>query len=135
MPDRRDLKLDMYEISPSAYRELYYFCLQYGEMKQRLGDIYSISSGRICAAAKGADTSDVTAKKAIAAAKLRTSIELIERAARQADDEIDGYILRNVTEGEGYTYLRHTLGMPCGRNKFYKARRKFFYILWKGKGN
>ena len=135
MPDRRDLKLDMYEISPRAYRELYYFCLQYGEMKQRLRDIYSVASGRISAMPKGTDISDSTAKKAMAAAQLRTNIELIERAARQADDEIDGYILRNVTEGAGYTYLRHAMNMPCGRNKFYKARRKFFYILYKNRGN
>ena len=93
------------------------------------------ASGRISAMPKGTDISDSTAKKAMAAAQLRTNIELIERAARQADDEIDGYILRNVTEGAGYTYLRHAMNMPCGRNKFYKARRKFFYILYKNRGN
>lgn len=135
MPDRRDLKLDMYEISPRAYRELYYFCLQYGEMKARLRELYSVASGVISAMPRGTDIADSTAKKAMAAAQLRTNIELIERAARQADDEIDGYILRNVTEGTGYTYLRHALNMPCGRNKFYKARRKFFYILYKNRGN
>ena len=135
MPERRDLKLDSYEISPSAYREMYYFCLQYKEMKQRLHDIYSIASGRISAMPRGGDVADSTAKKAIAAARLRTNIEMIERAARQADDEIDAYIIKNVTEGAGYTYLRNAMNMPCGRNKFYKARRKFFYLLYKGRGN
>lgn len=133
MPDRRDLKLDKYEISPCAYRELYYFCQQYDEMKKKLCDLYSLKSGRITGMPKSTDVADETPQKAMTAAKLRGNIELIERAARQADDEIDGYILRNVTGGEGYTYLRHTLGMPCSRNKFYKARRKFFYILYKSR--
>ena len=31
MPMKKDLKLDQYDISPYAYRELHNFCLQYPE--------------------------------------------------------------------------------------------------------
>ena len=36
MPMKKDLKLDQYDISPYAYRELHNFCLQYPEKKRRL---------------------------------------------------------------------------------------------------
>lgn len=130
MSNRKDLKLDKYEISPRAYRELYYFCLQYGEMREKLKNIYtSVQNIKISTQPHGTDLSDETPKRAIAASKLRRNIEMIERSARLADDEIDGYLLKNVTEEMSYTYLRNSLGMPCGRTKFYRARRKFFYLL------
>ena len=41
MPMKKDLKLDQYDISPYAYRELHNFCLQYPEKKRRLRELES----------------------------------------------------------------------------------------------
>lgn len=46
MPMKKDLKLDQYDISPYAYRELHNFCLQYPEKKRRLRELESPFAGR-----------------------------------------------------------------------------------------
>ena len=45
MPMKKDLKLDQYDISPYAYRELHNFCLQYPEKKRRLRELESPFGG------------------------------------------------------------------------------------------
>jgi len=133
VPDKRDLKLNSANISKSAYREMYYFCRRYNEMKEKLTGIYSPATSSITGMPKAYERQDKTADKAIKAAKLSYDISLIENAAKSADDQISGYILKNVCGGSSYDYLKNTLGMPCGRNQFYKARRLFFYNIYKNK--
>lgn len=131
--DKRDLKLSKYNISPKRYRELYYFCLQYEEMKERIESIYSLQSTKLDNNIQSNSTSDATQKKALAAEKLSKEVELIEQTAIAAGSEIYQYLLMNVTNQVPYTYLRYDMGMPCGEKYFYKARRKFFYLLDKNK--
>lgn len=55
-------------------------------------------------------------------------VNIIEDAAREADEEICEYIIRSVV----YDIPFHKLeleGIPCGSEKFYNARRKFYYLL------
>ena len=73
--------------------------------------------------------SDLTAKYAIKKAQYGERIELIERAAREADEFLYPYILRAVTEGLAYTYLRSRLDIPCGRDMYYDRYRRFFWLL------
>ncbi|MEL7568932.1 MAG: hypothetical protein AAGU14_00045 [Eubacteriaceae bacterium] len=127
--DKRDINLTKYDISPKRYRELYYFCLQYEEMKEKLNSIYSLQSTRLDNNIQSSSTLDLTQKKALAAEKLSREVELIEQTAIAADNEIYQYLLMNVTNQVPYTFLRYDLGMPCGEKYFYKARRKFFYLL------
>lgn len=126
--DKRDINLTKYDISPKRYRELYYFCLQYEEMKEKLHSIYSLQSTRLDNNIQSS-SSDQTIKKALAAEKLSREVELIEQTAIAAGSEIYQYLLMNVTNQVPYTYLRYDMGMPCGEKYFYKARRKFFYLL------
>lgn len=127
--NKRDISLTKYDISPKRYRELYYFCLQYDEMKERLESIYSLQSSKIDNNVQSNSISDSTQKKAIAAEKISTKMELIEQTAIEADSQIYQYLLMNVTNQVPFTYLHYDLGMPCGEKYFYKARRKFFYLL------
>ncbi len=131
--NKRDLNLSKYGISPKRYRELYYFCLQYEEMKEKLKSIYALQSSKFDSNIQSNVASDPTQKKAIAAAKISKDLEIIEQTAIEADDEIYQYLLMNVTNQIPYTYLRYDLGMPCGHDKFYKARRRFYYLLDKKK--
>lgn len=129
MPRKHDIKLDKYEISRNRYRELYNFCLQYNEKKERLKSLYALTIPQIQDRVQSSITADQTQKKAIAAEKLSRDISLIEQTAIEADSEIHEYVLMNVTNQVPYTYLRYEMYMPCGQDKFYKARRKFFYLL------
>ena len=63
------------------------------------------------------------AEKAIS---LKKDIEMIEQSAIEADSNIYGYILRNVTEKILYEYM----DVPCGRRQFYEKRKLFFCILY-----
>ena len=62
--------------------------------------------------------------------KLEKDIEAIEQCAVAADPEIYQYIIKSVTEGVKYEFLK----VPASRKKFYRARRKFFYLLDQKKG-
>ena len=120
MPSKRDISLSKYDISKERYRELYYFCQQYKEKKERLKDCYSIGSPGLSDTPKGGCTSDVVARQA----------EAIEQCAVAADPEIYQYVIKSVTEGVKYEFLK----VPASRKKFYRARRKFFYLLDRKKG-
>lgn len=39
------------------------------------------------------------------------------------------YIIKGVTEGKSYTYLKTKLGIPCGRDMYYERYRKSFSYL------
>ena len=53
-------------------------------------------------------------------------INLIEQTAHEADSYLYEYIIKGVTEGKSYTYLKTVMGIPCGRDMYYDRYRKFF---------
>lgn len=55
-------------------------------------------------------------------------VGIIKDAAIEADAEISDYIIKAVTQDIPYWKMELD-GMPCGHDKFYNARRKFYYIL------
>lgn len=134
--NKRDVNLSQYNISRYAYRELYSFCLQHAEKKQRLSDLRcGIRAQTYSDMPHGTELSDNTAKYAILAAKLSTDIEQIEQSAIEADSGIYECIIAGVTQqGANYEILRAFKAMPCGKNYYYKRRRYFFYILAKKRG-
>ena len=56
-------------------------------------------------------------------------MKMVEQAAIAADDVLYPYILKAVTEDLSYTYLDMAMNIPCGREKYYKIQRKFFWEL------
>jgi hypothetical protein len=72
---------------------------------------------------------DPTGARATARAYYSERIKLVEQAAQEADKYLWHYILRAVTEGLSYTYLKTKLDMPCGKDMYYDRYRKFFWIL------
>lgn len=56
-------------------------------------------------------------------------IQLLERVAKDADNYLWRYILKAVTEGLSYTYLRTKLDIPCGKDMYYDRYRRFFWLL------
>ena len=121
--------LDDFEISKYAYRELFYYCLQYPEKKHKLKNCYGLSSHSY-KISTSSDLSDPTAAHAIRAAKLSESCEMIEKTAQSVGGELALYILKNVTEGVPYCGL----GIPQGEHQFYNLRRRFYLELARQKG-
>lgn len=58
---------------------------------------------------------------------------MVIEACVGADPTLADYILKAVTEGYSYTYLKTMLGIPCGRSMYFDRYRKFFWLLSKAR--
>lgn len=120
-----------YWINKHRHYELKHFCLQYNEWKKA----YAACNEAIIFASEfdrmpsSNAPSDLTAKYAIKKAQYAEKIKLIERIAMEADDYLYPYILKAVTEGLSYTYLKTRMEIPCGKDMYYNRYRKFFWLL------
>ena len=134
MPRNYDLSLSKeFNISRHRYRELKEFCLQYGEKKEELRQLYSLSSIPPDVAVMGGEPGKPTERKAMRAVQLKKDVELIDKALTDVCGKDIGLIpllKRNVTEGVGFDSLGC---VPCGSRSFYRLRRKFFFLLDKEK--
>ena len=120
-----------YYIDKHRHYELKHFCLQYPTWK-RLHDeaLNSCITAAKLERESGTNVhSDITAKYAIRKAHYSEKIKLIEQAAIDADEYLYPYILKAVTEGLSFTYLKTVLEIPCGKDMYYDRYRKFFWLL------
>lgn len=120
-----------YYIDKHRYYELKHFCLQYGEWKKAYTSCCEsiIFASRYEEMPASSMPGDLTAKYAMKRAQYAEKIKLIERIAKEADEFLYPYILKAVTEGLSYTYLKARLEIPCGRDMYYDRYRKFFWLL------
>lgn len=124
-----------YHIDKHRHYELKHFCLQYPDWKRTYSEI-SGTGGTVSSFDRMPSSNlpgDPTAKKAIAKARLTERIEMIEKIAKETDDCLYEYILKGVTEGLSYTYLKSRLNIPCGRDMYYDRYRRFFWLLSKAR--
>lgn len=120
-----------YWISKHRHYELKHFCLQYPMWKKEyaLSGIPSISSAMKERFSSTNMPGDPTASFAMKRAYYAERIELIEKTAKDADKFLYEYILKAVTEGLSYTYLKAKLKIPCSRDMYYDRYRRFFWLL------
>lgn len=120
-----------YYIDKHRYYELKHFCLQYAEWKKAYASCCEaiIFTTKYSEFSSSDMPSDLTAKYAMKRAQYGERIKMIETLAKETDDFLYPYILRAVTEGLSYTYLKTKLNMPCGRDMYYDRYRKFFWLL------
>ena len=125
-----------YHIDKHRHYELKHFCLQYPEWKRTYATIDEpyISLSSIDNMPKGNLPGDPTARRAMTRVQLIERIEMIERVAKEADQQLYNYILKAVTEGLSYTYLKSRLDIPCGKDMYYDRYRRFFWLLSKVRG-
>lgn len=120
-----------YYIDKHRYYELKHFCLQYREWKKAY--VSCNESIMFASQIENARTtnvpSDITAKYALKRAQYAERINMVEKAAMEADEFLYSYILKAVTEGLSYTYLKSKLDIPCGRDMYYDRYRRFFWLL------
>lgn len=119
-----------YWIDKHRHYELKHFCLQYPTWKRE----YAASKPSIASSANERMPStnipgDPTANIAMRSARYSEKMRLIEKAAMEADDVLQAYILKGVTEGLSYTYLKTQLGIPCSKDTYYDRYRRFFWLL------
>lgn len=119
-----------YWISRHRYYELKHFCLQYPEWKKQYNAEKEAWRKKIFPEIhKDSTYGDPTMFKAMTLYELDSKITLVEKAAIEADRELASYILKAVTEGRSFAYLKSRLEMPCERDMYYDRYRRFFYIL------
>lgn len=120
-----------YYIDKHRHYELKHFCLQYPDWKRTYAEIdgSTIATTSFNKIPSGNLPGDPTGKRAVAKARLSERIKMIESIARETDDYIYDYILKAVTEGLSYTYLKSRLDIPCGKDMYYDRYRRFFWLL------
>ena len=121
-----------YWIDKHRHYELKHFCLQYPMWKKTYTalDNLSITTSKLSSDTYGSTApSDTTAKCAIRKAYYSEKMQLVEKAALEADETLWIYILKAVTEGLSYTYLRTRMNIPCGKDLYYDRYRRFFWLL------
>lgn len=125
-----------YYIDKHRYYELKHFCLQYNEWKKNYAACNEsiIFASKFEKEASSNVPSDITAKYAIKRAYYADRIKTVEKAALEADEFLFPFLLKGVTEGLSYTYLKTKLEMPCGRDMYYDRYRKFFWLLSESRG-
>lgn len=125
-------KKNPYYITPHRYYELKYFCLQYPEWLKSISDIETsllMSTSVYKISSDSNEWVDPTGNAATSLAYLKRNIKMVKDAVEKTDSGISWFLLKAVTEGVSYTYLRTVLEMPCGKGYFYKAYRKFWWVL------
>lgn len=127
-------KKNPYWISVKEFRTVYYFALQYREWKQEY-DILANKGPGIAGYGDQEHISDgcsSTERNAMKLAALSAKIDMIESTLKDAASDIYEYLLIGVTEeGASYKYLRMKYDIPCGKDYYYAARRRFYWKLSK----
>lgn len=123
-----------YWISKHRYYELKHFCLQYPMWKKAyaaLDDLMISAPNFEKIPSLSTIPADPTAQYALLRIHYSERLEMVKRVAMNTDEALYVYILKAVTEGLSYDYLRLRLGMPCGKDMYYDRYRKFFWLLSK----
>lgn len=120
-----------YWIDRHRYYELKHFCLQYPTWKEmyHMYEEPCISSSAFEQMHSSNVPSDPTAKYAMLKAQYAERIEMVEEAAKTADKDLYKYILKAITEGLSYTYMKTRMDIPCSKDMYYDRYRRFFWIL------
>lgn len=124
-------KKNEYWIEKHRYYELKHFCLQYPIWKKAYVALDGLSKrpADLAIFSKTRNLGNPTAKCAEARLFYSDRMDLVERACADTDTELSTYILKAVTEGLSYDYLRTTLDIPCCKDVYYQMYRRFFWIL------
>lgn len=120
-----------YWISKHRYYELKHFCMQYPDWKRAYSELCDTNLPLSMIETTPTDNlpGDPTVKRALMKTFCSERIELVEKTALKADQCLHDYIIKGVTEGKSYTYLKTVLDIPCGRDMYYDKYRKFFWLL------
>lgn len=128
-------KKNKYWIDKNRFYELKYFCLQYPLWKKayELLDGFHICSYDLTDISRSNLPGDPTGNFVNERSTYFERMKVIEQATIDSDPYLASYILKAVTEGYSYSYLKARLEIPCSRDTYYDRYRRFFWILDKTK--
>lgn len=120
-----------YWIEKHRHYELKHFCLQYPIWKKAYSSLNGMlgRSDALGAFGRTRHTSNPTERIALLKQYYSTHMEIVERIAKKTDSELAEYILKGVTEGWSYDILKARMNIPCCKDVYYAAYRKFFWLL------
>ena len=120
-----------YWLEKHRHYELKHFCLQYPIWKSACNSLTGLSCKPqdLAVFGKTRKTSNPTERIAILKNYYSTRMGMIEEAAQKTDQDLAEYIIKGVTEGWSYDILKVKMGIPCCKDVYYTAYRKFFWIL------
>lgn len=124
---------NIYWLPRHRYYELKHFCMQYPDWKKArlalIGMACNSTEEEKIPTSKTNAISDPTGNEAIAISYFSDRINMVEKAAIEADPELSNYILVGITEGLSYNILKARLDIPCCKETYYDRYRRFFWIL------
>lgn len=120
---------NQYYIPKHRYYELRHFCLQYPEWCAARNAVGCISSTDISGVSVKQNCSDPVARAAEMRLFYENRMNMIDRIAKETDPSLYSYIFKGVTEGLSYDILRARMDIPCCREVYYEAYRRFFWLL------
>lgn len=116
------------------FAELYNFAMQYPEWKKQLEEVSVIKSPDFDGLPRSGRPGNPTETIGIQAADLVSKVQLVELCARESDPDIWKTVLYAVTHTNiTYKWLSDNRRLYCGRDKYYLARSKFYWLLDKRK--
>ena len=119
-----------YWIERHRYYELKHFCLQYHVWRREYFAIDGFSPKPASMAIAATNVlGNPTANCAMEKSYYSERMGMIERAAKETDEQLADYILKGVTEGWSYDILKARLEIPCGKDTYYDLYRRFFWLL------
>lgn len=125
-----------YWIERHRYYELKHFCMQYPAWKEAyisLSEGFSKQPSTFVAVSKTNNISDPTGDRVQAKMYYAERIEFLQHIALETDFTLSHYILKGVTEGVSYNYLKMTENIPCCKDAYYDLYRRFFWLLDKAR--
>ena len=134
--NKRKLRLEKYGISSKRYKELCGFCEQYPDWKIWLAENHdSVKSKTIDGMPYPplGHQSDQTAALAMKRANIEKKVNLIDRLAKEAGEDLADYIIESVCYEHPFWYIRDIMNAPISRAAFYDKRKYFFWLLDKEK--
>lgn len=122
-----------YYISRHRFYELKHFCLQYKEWKKELHEISLNNShpldGNIHV--HGSGPGDPVFDAVVRRELLTDRMQMVKKAAKACSEDLGIYVFKGVTEEVSYEGLVLQNGIPCCKETYYEAFRRFFWILSK----
>lgn len=123
-----------YWIDKHRFYELKHFCLQYPLWKKSKAELDSLAKSSFDISKSKTNRISKPVEKSVEDSMYYSErMELIENLCNEASIEFANYLLKAVTEGYSYNYLKTVLSIPCCKETYYEVYRRFFWLLNKAR--
>ena len=123
-------KKSRYYVPRETFLTVMHYCRQYplwmAELNTGASTVRAIRYDMDKVQASG--NSDPTFAAAVRRAAIERKKTQIDETAKEVADGMADWLIQGVCYGRTYYQLREK-GIPCGKNMYYKWRRKFYYMM------